>query len=98
MRKLAIAAAATLIVTMTPARAADIDAMITTAMKAAIDELAPPFERAGAYQLRVVYGPSGGLTRRFNGGERADLIIVDSKALDELIREGKIVNGRTDCS
>ncbi len=78
------------------APAAEIDAMITTAMKAAIDELAPPFERASGHVLRVVYGPSGGLTRRFNGGEGADLIIVDSKALDGLIREGKVVAGRTD--
>ena len=94
MRKLAMAAA--LIVTTASAQAADIDAMITTAMKAAVDELAPPFERAGAHQLRVVYGPSGGLVRRFNGGERADLIIVDSKALDDLIGAGKVVGGRTD--
>ena len=61
MRVLAIAAAAALIVA-TPAPAAEIDAMITTAMKAAIDELAPPFERANGHVLRVVYGPSGGLT------------------------------------
>jgi hypothetical protein len=36
--------------------------MITTAMKAAIEELAPPFERASGHMLRVIYGPSGGLT------------------------------------
>jgi molybdate transport system substrate-binding protein len=73
-----------------------IDAMITTAMKAAIEEIAPPFERAGGQTLRVVYGPSGGLARRFNGGERADLIVMDSKVLDELIRQGKVAPGRTD--
>ena len=42
------------------------------------------------------YGPSGGLARRLNGGEGADLIVVDSKALDELIKQGKVVGGRTD--
>jgi len=42
----AIAAAAALIVTTGSAHAAEINAMITTAMKAAVDELAPPFERA----------------------------------------------------
>ena len=73
-----------------------IDAMITTAMKAAIEEIAPPFERASGHVLRVVYGPSGGLARRFNGGEPADLVVVDSKVLDELIRQGKIAPGRTD--
>jgi molybdate transport system substrate-binding protein len=78
------------------AQAAEIDAMITTAMEAAIEEIAPPFERASGHVLRVVYGPSGGLARRFNGGEGADLIVVESKVLDELIKQGKVAPGRTD--
>ena len=96
MRTLEITAAAALIVAAGAAPAAEIDAMITTAMKTAIEELAPPFERASGHTLRVVYGPSGGLARRFNGGEGADLILVDSKVLDELIKQGKVVAGRTD--
>ncbi len=94
MRTLALAAA--LIAATGAAPAAEIDAMITTAMKAAIEELAPPFERASGHTLRVVYGPSGGLARRFNGGEPADLIVMDSKVLDELIRQGRVIPGRTD--
>ena len=66
MRARAIAAAAALIVTASSAHAAEIDAMITTAMKAAVDELAPPFERANRHVLRITYGPSGGLARRLN--------------------------------
>jgi molybdate transport system substrate-binding protein len=96
MRTCAIVAAAAVIVTAGSAQAAEIDAMITTAMKAAIEELAPPFERGSGHVLRVVYGPSGGLARRFNGGEPADLIVVESKALDELIKQGKVALGRTD--
>jgi len=96
MRTFTLAALAALTFATGPTQAADIDAMITTAMKAAIDELVPPFERASGHKLRVVYGPSGGLTRRFNGGEAADLIIIDSKAVDELIKQGKVVGARTD--
>ena len=92
----AIVAAAALIVTTGSAHAAEIDAMITTAMKAAVDELAPPFERASGHALRITYGPSGRLARRLNAGEAADLVVVDSKALDELIKQGKVVGGRTD--
>src|ERR1700704_2249392 len=91
-----LAATAALIMTMGSASAAEIDAMISTAMHAAIEQLAPPFERASGHTLRIVYGPSGGLARRINAGERADLIVVDSKVLDELIRQGKVVPGRTD--
>src|SRR5215831_766457 len=94
MRMFAIVAA--LMATAGAAPAAEIDAMITTAMKAAVDELAPPFEQANAHVLRIVYGPSGGLARRFTGGEAADLIVVDSGALDELIKQGKVLPGRTD--
>jgi molybdate transport system substrate-binding protein len=108
MHAFAIAAAAALIVAagpaqaqtqaqvQTPEQAQVIDAMITTAMKAAIEEIVPPFERASGHVLRTVYGPSGGLARRFKGGEPADLIIVDSKVLDELINQGKVAPGRTD--
>ena len=96
MRTRAIAAAAALIVTASSAHAAEIDAMITTAMKAAVDELAPPFERASGHVLRITYGPSGGLARRLNAGEAADLVVVDSEALDELIKQGKVAGGRTD--
>jgi molybdate transport system substrate-binding protein len=94
MRTLALTAA--LVVAAGAAPAAEIDVMISTAMKAAIEEVAPPFERASGHVLRVVYGPSGGLARRFNGGEPADLIVVDSKVLDELIKQGKVAPGRTD--
>ena len=76
--------------------AAEIDAMVTTAMKAAVDELVPPFERASGHAVRLAYGPSGGLARRFVGGEVADLIVVDSGALDDLIKQGKVAPGRTD--
>ncbi len=90
------AVAAALVIATAPARADEIHAMITTAMKAAVDELAPPFERASGHALRLVYGPSGGLARRLVGGEPADLIIIESKVLDGLIRQGKVAPGRTD--
>jgi molybdate transport system substrate-binding protein len=82
--------AAMLIVTG-PARAADIDALITTAMKAVVDELVPSFERDTGHTVRVSYGPSGGIARRFIGGEPADVIVIDSGALDDLIRQGKVL-------
>jgi molybdate transport system substrate-binding protein len=92
----ALAAAAALLFITASAPAAEINAMITTAMKAAVDDMLPPFERATGHKVRVVYGPSGGLARRFNAGEPADLIVIGSEVLDELIRQGKVLPGRTD--
>ena len=92
MRALAFAA---VLIVAGPARAAEIEALITTAMKAAIDELVPPFERDSGHTVRVSYGPSGGIARRFIGGEPADVIVIDSGALDDLIRQGKVLPGPT---
>jgi molybdate transport system substrate-binding protein len=94
MRTLALAAA--LIAATAPAPAAEIDALITTAMKAAIDELVPPFERQSGHTVRVSYGPTGGVARRFIGGEPADVIVIEAAALDDLVKQGKVLPGRTD--
>jgi molybdate transport system substrate-binding protein len=82
---------ATALIVARPTQAADMDALITTAMKAAIDELVPSFERDTGHTVRVSYGPSGGIARRFIGGEPADAIVIDSGALDDLIRQGKVL-------
>jgi len=76
---------ATALIVAGPAQAADIDALITTAMKAAIDELVPSFERDTGHAVPVNYGPSGGIARRFIGGEPADLIVIDSGALEPVL-------------
>src|SRR6202451_3158673 len=88
MRALALVA---VLIAAGPAQAADIEAWITTAMKAAIDELVRPLERDSGHTVRVSYGPSGGIARRFVAGEPADVIVIDSGALDDLIRQGKVL-------
>jgi molybdate transport system substrate-binding protein len=75
-------------------QAAEIDGMMTTAMKAAFDELLPPFERANGHVVKVIYGPSGALLRHFNGGEPADFFATDIPALDGLLKQGKVAAGR----
>jgi molybdate transport system substrate-binding protein len=94
MRTLAIAAA--LIAATGPAGAAEINAFVSTAIKAATDELIPPFERANGHVIRASYAPSGALIPRFERGEPVDIFLTDSTALDELIRRGKVVGPRVD--
>jgi molybdate transport system substrate-binding protein len=76
--------------------AADINAFISTAIKAATDELLPPFERANGHVIRASYAPSGALVPRFERGEPVDVFLTDSAAIDGLIKRGKVVAGRTD--
>jgi len=75
-----------------PAAAAEINAFISTAIKAATDELLPPFERASGHSIRASYAPSGALIPRFERGEPVDVFLTDSTAIDALIRAGKIVS------
>jgi molybdate transport system substrate-binding protein len=79
------------------ANAAEVKALITTAMGAAIEQLVPPFERATGHKVTVSYDPSGGLAQRLRGGEFADMILIASIELDRLIGEHK-VKDRTDIS
>jgi len=97
MRALAVAAFALAVTGAAgAAEAAEIDAMISTAIKAATDEILPGFERASGHAIRASYGPSGALIPRFERGEPADVFLTDATAIDGLIARGKIVPGRTD--
>jgi len=93
MQKLLMTAVAALILTMGAAPAAEINAFVSTAIKAATDEILPPFERANGHTIRASYAPSGALVPRFNRGEPVDIFLTDAPALDELIKQGKIAQG-----
>jgi molybdate transport system substrate-binding protein len=76
--------------------AAEINAFISTAVKAATDELLPPFERANGHVVKASYAPSGALVPRFERGEPVDVFVTDSAAIDALIARGRIVSARID--
>ena len=79
-----------------PAPAAEINAFVSTAIKAATDEILPAFERANGHTIRASYAPSGALVPRFLTGEPVDIFLTDAPALDELIKQGRIAGGRVD--
>jgi molybdate transport system substrate-binding protein len=78
------------------AKAAEINAFISTAIKSATDEILPPFERESGNTIHALYAPPGALLRHFEAGEPADIFLTGSEAIDQLIGEGKILPGRTD--
>jgi molybdate transport system substrate-binding protein len=103
MRKIMMASATAWLATtgsvqIGSAQAAEIKALITTAMDAAVVVLVPQFEKATGHKVIVSYDPSGGLARRLRGGEFADMILVASPELDKLIAEGKVAGPRIDVS
>jgi molybdate transport system substrate-binding protein len=92
---LAFVVAASLILSGT-GYAAEIDVMISGGFSAAYATLIPEFERVTKHTVVTVSGPSMGNTleaipNRLQRGERADLLIMVGTALDELIKQGKVV-------
>jgi molybdate transport system substrate-binding protein len=73
--------------------AADVHVMISAGFHGAYSELVPAFERATGHHLITVRGPSMGdspeaIPTRLTRGEAADVVILDGKAADELIKRG----------
>jgi molybdate transport system substrate-binding protein len=96
MHKLATALALTALVASGSAGGAELKVLITTAMKAAIDDLGPQFEKASGHTLRITYGPSGALAKRVADGEGVDLIVI-AGGVEDLIKQGKVApDSRTD--
>src|SRR3954468_3019437 len=95
-RLVALALVVALAAAAGPAEAAEINAFVSTAIKAVTDELLPPFERSNGHTIRGSYAPSGALLPRFERGEPVDVFLTDAPAIDRLIQQGKIASGRID--
>lgn len=78
------------------ADAAEIKALISTAMKRPFEELGAQFERTSGHTLVAAYGPSGALTKRVAEGETADLVILGGGGLETLVKQGKVTGSGTD--
>jgi molybdate transport system substrate-binding protein len=81
--------------TATPARAADVNVMISGGFSAALRDLEPAFEGATGNHVVMISGPSMGNTpqaipARLQRGEQADVVIMVGYALDALIKQGKV--------
>src|SRR5438445_12919693 len=75
---------------------AEVRVMISGGFSAAYRTLAPQFERGTGHTLATASGPSMGNTpeaipNRIKRGEPVDVVIMVGSALNELIREGKVV-------
>jgi molybdate transport system substrate-binding protein len=76
----------------------EIKVMTSGALTAAYLRLIPEFERTTRNNVVTAYGASMGNTpdsipNRLQRGEPADIVIVASASLDELIKQGKVVPG-----
>ncbi len=75
------------------AQAADLKLLGPTAMRAAIAEITPQFERASGHKATVEYATVGVITERLLKGEAADATMVSAPQMEELQKQGKVAAG-----
>lgn len=76
-----------------PAAAAEIKVLTTGAFKQMVVTLVPAFERQSGHKVIVENETAGVVKKRIEGGEAFDFAVITPGAIDELIKEGKIVAG-----
>lgn len=64
--------------------------LASNGVKAALDELAPAFERSNGHRLAIEFGVGAGLKRRIESGEAFDLAILTGAAIEDLARQGRV--------
>jgi molybdate transport system substrate-binding protein len=70
----------------------NIKVMLSLAFKEAYLELVPPFERATGHKISTSWVSSVDVAGRLKGGEAVDLVILSSKAIDELVAAGTLAD------
>jgi molybdate transport system substrate-binding protein len=74
----------------TGANAAEIKLICSGAMRPALEELAPQFERASGHKLAISYAGTNVIRDRVLAGEAVDLVIFAAPAVEDVIRQGKL--------
>lgn len=89
-----IAAVSALLFTQaTIASAAEIKVFSTIGVQAALEELAPKFEKATGHKVSITWATAAILVKRVQAGETADLLVLTKQSLDTLAKESKIAPG-----
>jgi molybdate transport system substrate-binding protein len=99
LRRLAVGFASAAILSAS-ASAAEITVVSSGGFAAAYRQLAPQFESKTGDKLVTEWGPSMGTTKdavptRLARGEAIDVLIMVGYALDDLVKQGKVVPGST---
>jgi molybdate transport system substrate-binding protein len=71
----------------------EIKVLSSIATREAYNELVPQFERARGDKVVTTWAGTVDIVKRMAAGEIHDLVIISSKELDELIKQGRIVAG-----
>ncbi len=97
-RRAALATGLGLVLFAQTSTAADIHVVSSGGFTAAYNQLVPLYEQASQNKVATAYGASIGtapdaIPSRLARGEQFDIVILADSALDDLIRQGKVVPG-----
>jgi len=76
-----------------PAHAADIKVTSSNGVRAALEELAPAFERESGNKVALAFGVAAVLKRQIESGDPFDLAILTRLGIDDLVKADKVTRG-----
>jgi molybdate transport system substrate-binding protein len=75
------------------AAAAEIYVVGAGAIEEPFEQLAAEFSKQTGHKVHAIFGPVGGMQAKLKGGEKADVIVLSTAAMDELDKAGSLVAG-----
>jgi len=87
------AAALSMLAGATSVQAAEIVVLSTTAVKEALIEIVPLFERSSGHKINISYGSGPIVVEKVRAGAGGDLFIGPDEFSEPLLKEGKLVAG-----
>ena len=79
------------LMTTNPGHAAELKVLSPQAMKPALNDLIPQFERSSGNQVTISYSSTSALVTEIQDGKMADIAILDPKQIEQLEDDGKII-------
>jgi molybdate transport system substrate-binding protein len=70
---------------------ATIQLFVSNSLRGVLGELIPQFERSSGHAVSISYDPAKLMMERIARGESADLVILGGSAIEDLVRNGKVV-------
>jgi molybdate transport system substrate-binding protein len=67
--------------------------LCTNGLKTVLVDLVPAFEQSSGSKVAVTWGSANGLLQELAAGAGGDLVILSAEAVDDLVKQGKVVAG-----
>ena len=75
----------------TPATAAQLNLLASTAVQTVLEEVLAQHERASGDKIAVTIASTAAIMARLKAGETPDMVVVTREGIETLIQEGKVV-------